>query len=357
MTSAPDARSHVERYDGLELASDPLDRADERDFVGIGPSSKNLARLTIRRPVQAALDLGTGSGIQALLTARHAQRVVAVDVSERALEFGSANARRNRIENVEWRLGEWLEPVRGERFDLVLVNPPYVISPESDRLYRDSGEPGDALVRRLLGQVPEVLTEGGFAQLLCNWAIGRDGDWRSPLDAAFSGRGCDGLILRFGVFEPAQYAESWNRELEGRDGTAFRALVDSWRAHYHELGIEAIAYGMVVLRRRAGRNWNRAFVVPAAPTEGAGEHLLRLFTGWDWVRERGGGSVRPAPGAKLVRRVSLEDGAERITLEVKPNVGFAARVEATVADALEQGKPLPPDERNRLVGLGLLAPA
>jgi SAM-dependent methyltransferase len=357
MTSAPDAQSRVESYDGLELASDPLDRVRERDFVGIGPGSRTLARLTIRRPVEAALDLGTGAGIQALLTARHARRVVGVDVSERALEFARANALRNGIKNVEWRLGSWFEPVRGKRFDLVLGNPPYVISPENNRIYRDSGEPGDALVRRLLGQLPDVLSEGGFAQLLCNWAVGLDGDWRSPVETAFAGRGCDGVILRFDVLDPAQYAESWNRDLEGRDGSAFRAVVDRWCTHYRELGIGSIAYGMVVLRQRTGRNWIRAFVVPAAPTEGAGEHLLRLFTGWDWVREGGGGADRPAPGAKLVRRVSLEDGSERITLEAKPNVGFAVRVDAAVADALLRGEPLSPEESKRLVGLGLLTPA
>lgn len=357
MTSAADTEARVDSYDGLELVSDPLDRAGERDFVGIGPSSHNLARLTIRLPVRAALDLGTGTGIQALLAARHAKRVVAVDVSERSLDFARPNAERNGIENVEWRLGSWLEPVRGEQFDLVVANPPYVISPESGLVYRDSGEPGDTLVRRLLGELPALLFEGGFAHLLCNWAVGPDGDWRSPLESAFAGRGCDGVLLRFALFEPAQYAESWNRELEGRDGVAFRAVVDRWCEHYRELGIKSMAYGMVVLRRRAGRNWTRAFVVPAAPTNHAGEHLLRLFTGWDWVRRGGRGSVRLVPGARLVRRVSLDDGHERITLEVKPNVGFAAPVGAEVADALQRGEPLSPDESRRLVGLGLLTPA
>lgn len=360
MASVPDAPAgehRVESYDGLELAFDPLERADERDFVGVGAASRTLARLTIRRPVGSALDLGTGTGIQALLAARHAERVVGVDVSERALEFARLNAGRNGIENVEWRLGSWFEPVRGEQFDLILANPPYVISPESDLTYRDSGEPGDALVRRLLGELPDMLSEGSFAQMLCNWVVGPDGDWRASLETAFAGRGCDAVILRSTVFEPVAYAESWNRWLEERDGRAFRALVERWCAHYRELGIEAIAFGMVVLRRRTGRNWIRALAVPAAPTEGAGEHLLRLFTGWDWVRRGGSGFVRPAPGARLVRRVSLEDRTERTTLEVRPNLGFAARVDSAVADALARGESLPPDESKRLVGLGLLTPA
>jgi SAM-dependent methyltransferase len=343
------AGTRLETYDGLELAADPIDRAEEPDFVAIGPASRTLARLTIRRPVRTALDLGTGTGLQALLTARHAERVVGIDVSRRALELASFNARQNRVENVEWRLGSWLEPVRGEQFDLIVANPPYVISPESELRYRDSGEPGDALIRRLLGELPEMLADGGFAQLLCNWAVGLDADWRTPLEAAFTGRGCDAVILRSKIFPPREYAELWNNGLDER--------VEAWCAYYRELGIEAIASGMVVLRRREGRNWIRAFAVPAPPTEAAGQHLLRLFTGWDWVRAGGAGPVRPVPGARIVRRVSLDDGSERITLEVTPNVGFAARVDSAVADALLRSEALPPREEKRLVGLGLLSPA
>ena len=341
------AADRVESHYGLELAGDPPERANERDFVCVGPASLTLARLTIRRPVGAALDLGTGNGFQALLAARHADHVVGVDISERALDFARLNARRNGVENAEWRQGSWLEPVRGEHFDLVVANPPYVISPDSRLLYRDSGEPGDALVRRLLGELPDSLAEGGFAQVLCNWAVGPDGEWRSSLEQAFAGRGCDALILRYAVFEPRHYAELWHRDGE---------VIDRWCEHYRELGIEAIATGVVVLRRRAGRNWIRAVVVPAAPTDDAGEHLLRLFTGQDWVRAGARGLARPPRGARLVSRVSLDDGAERMTLEVRPNVGFAAGVDPAVGAALRRSERLPASDVERLVGLGLLIP-
>ncbi|MGZ8740637.1 MAG: methyltransferase, partial [Gaiellaceae bacterium] len=147
-----------ETFEGLEIASDPAEREYEEDFVlGAGPASRLLARLTIRQHANAVLDLGTGSGVQALLASRHADRVVAVDVNSRALAIGELNARSNGIVNVEWRKGSWLEPVWGERFDLVVSNPPYVISPDSSYSYRDSGEHMDALVLRLLVEIPGVL--------------------------------------------------------------------------------------------------------------------------------------------------------------------------------------------------------
>jgi len=99
--------------------------------LGPGPASRTLAALTVRRPAALALDLGTGCGIQALLAARHSQRVVATDTNERALYCTELNALVNEMENVEVRHGSLFEPVIDEAFDLIASNPPFVVSPES----------------------------------------------------------------------------------------------------------------------------------------------------------------------------------------------------------------------------------
>ena len=66
--------------------------------------------------------------------------MTAVDVNPRALRYAALNARLNGLANVETREGSWLEPVADERFDLVVCNPPYVLSPDRDYLFRDGGE-------------------------------------------------------------------------------------------------------------------------------------------------------------------------------------------------------------------------
>jgi methylase of polypeptide subunit release factors len=348
MGSVPE-RHRRERYDGLELASDPSDRADERDFVvGVGPAGQTLAALTIRRPVASALDLGTGQGLQALRAARHAERVVAVDVNARALEYAAHNAELNGIENVEWRQGSWFEPVAEERFDLIVANPPYVISPESGLTYRDSGEPGDALVLRLLGELPAYLEEGGFGQLLCNF-VPRPGDWPGTIKDATAESGCDVVVLKYSDIPPDEYAEGWNQSLRSADHRAFDAAVERWVTHYREQGIDSIAFGMVILRRRSdGPSWFRAIHAPGGPTEGAGEHVERLFTGRDW--ELANPDVAPrlsyAADTRIVRRVALPDGEERARLEVYPNAGFAVPLRGS----------WPPEapEIRRLIGLGML---
>ncbi|HEX4976240.1 MAG TPA: methyltransferase, partial [Nocardioides sp.] len=123
--------------------------------LGISSASSTLAQLTVRDPVDRALDLGTGCGVQALHLAAHARTVVATDVNERALAITRLNAALNEVA-VEVRAGSLYEPVTGEAFDLIVTNPPFVVSPATgERLvYRDSGLPGDEMVRRVVTGAP-----------------------------------------------------------------------------------------------------------------------------------------------------------------------------------------------------------
>ena len=120
----------------LFVASDDFPGADAEkdppDFVAAyTPTSKLCDALTPRGPVERALDIGTGSGVQAMLSARHAREVVATDVNERALAFTELNAALNGFTNIDCRLGSLFEPVDGETFDVITSNAPFVVSPEN----------------------------------------------------------------------------------------------------------------------------------------------------------------------------------------------------------------------------------
>lgn len=123
-----------------DLDSALRDGAVRRDHVlGIGGASVSLARAVVRNPVERALDLGTGCGIQALHLDAHCADIVATDTNERALTLAAATARLN---GMSWdlRCGSLFEPVDGERFDLIVSNPPFVVGAGArDYIYRDSG--------------------------------------------------------------------------------------------------------------------------------------------------------------------------------------------------------------------------
>src|SRR5262249_46226461 len=159
--------------------------------------------LTIRDEVERSLDLGTGCGVQALHLARHSRTVVATDVNQRALRLARFNAELNQVSaQVDVRDGSFFEPVAGERFDLIATNPPFVISPATgERLvYRDSGLPGDRVVEDIVRAAPDHLTDGGWCQVLANWAIAEDVPWDERI-AGWVPDGTDAYVVQREVID------------------------------------------------------------------------------------------------------------------------------------------------------------
>jgi HemK-related putative methylase len=91
------------------------------------------------------LDMGTGSGICAIFAAQHARRVVAVDINPAAARCAAVNALMNRVDHkVDARHGDLFAPVAGERFDLILFNPPFLRGmprDDRDRAWRSNDVP------------------------------------------------------------------------------------------------------------------------------------------------------------------------------------------------------------------------
>jgi SAM-dependent methyltransferase len=268
-------------FEGFVFVSDwmPSDRSalPANAVTGINPATVLLAQVTIRRPVETALDIGTGAGAHALLAARHASRVVATDINPRALNVTAFNAALNGVINVECRHGDFYEPVNGETFDFISMNPPFVISPDTRYVYRDSDRPGDAVCAELLGRLPDYLREGGIGHLLGNWVCQPDGDWGDPLRSWLDGRGCDVLALLHEFDDPLTYAARWLRGEWLAHPDAYGSALDRWLSYYRACGIGAIASGGVIVRKRCGVNWFQGFSVGEEMHGFCGEQLHRLL--------------------------------------------------------------------------------
>ncbi len=247
--------------------------------LGIGGATLTLLELTVRDPVASALDIGTGCGIQALYLAEHADRVVATDVSERACALTRFNAALNGVD-IDVRRGSLFGPVAGERFDLVVSNPPFVITPDSVRAqgprgradegapdaagglleYRDGGMSRDSLVAAMLREAPAHLSEGGTFQMLANWEIPTDVDpdsgWWRRIDEWLDGLPVDAWVVQRDVLDPARYVEMWLRDSGGTLTSRERwerAYAD-WLADFRAAGVGAIGMGFVALRRCAAQS-------------------------------------------------------------------------------------------------------
>lgn len=126
-----------------------------------------------------ALDLGTGSGCIALSLAVEGRfrRVVATDISREALDLAAANVARVETRTpVELRAGFWFGPVQGERFDVIVSNPPYIATGELAGLERsvrefeprvalDGGDDGMRHIAVILREARAYLHDGGLVAL------------------------------------------------------------------------------------------------------------------------------------------------------------------------------------------------
>jgi methylase of polypeptide subunit release factors len=269
--------------------------------LGIGGASLTLAQITVRPRVARALDLGTGCGIQTFHLLSHAEHVTATDISPRALAFTRFNLLLNaavlRIdpaaleERVSLRLGSLLEPVAGERFDLVVSNPPFVITPRSaaetagDQFtYRDGGLAGDDIVSGLLAELPGVLAEGGTAQLLGNWEI-RDGRGWDERIRRWLPAGTDAWVIQREVQSPLQYAETWLRDAaENRDRAAYARRYADYLADFASRGVDAVGFGYIWLRAGdPGTATVRCEEITHDIEQPLGPHLAAAIMRADWL--------------------------------------------------------------------------
>jgi methylase of polypeptide subunit release factors len=235
-----------------------VERADL--VLGVGGASTTLAGLTVRPPVDSVLDLGTGSGVQALHASRHATRVTATDVNPRALRFARLTLALSGAREPDLRLGSLFEPVGAERYDLIVSNPPFVISPQGHEAagapparrltYRDGGMPGDDLCRTLVEQAADHLTDGGWCQLLANWQHTGGQDWRERV-TSWVPSGCDAWIVQREVQDVAQYAELWLRDAADHraDPAAYAARYDAWLEEFERREVNGIGFGWITVRR------------------------------------------------------------------------------------------------------------
>ena len=272
--------------------------------LGIGGAGLTLAGLTPRTRVRSALDLGCGCGIQTLYLLRHAEHVVATDISERALSFTAFNAALAGVcvtggpdagsggggGRLELLRGSLLEPVAGRRFDLIASNPPFVLTPPAVREaglplmeYRDAGGP---VLPELVAGLREHLEPGAAAVMLGNWEH-RDADsWREAV-ATWIPEGLDGWVIEREVQDPVEYATMWLRDgglTPERDAEGFDAALGAWIDDFEVRGVQGVGFGYLIVHRplRSRDPWRLLEEVTTSGRGVLGHHVAEVLE----VRER-----------------------------------------------------------------------
>lgn len=252
---AEDAHGSVRWWVASDLGELVTGQALAPDHVlGIGRAGLTLAALTPRKPVETALDLGVGCGIQTLYLLRHVRQVVATDISTRALEFTAFNVALAGVDSarVQLRQGNLLEPVAGQRFDLIVSNPPFVITLPSVRQaglplmeYRDAGGP---ILPALVRGLEDHLNPDGVAVMLGNWEHREGTSWRTSVNQ-WIGKSLDAWIIQREVQDPVEYAAMWLRDgglTPERSGVAFENALAAWQEDFDSRQVSGVGMGYLV---------------------------------------------------------------------------------------------------------------
>lgn len=310
------------------------------EVLPVGRASVIAGLLPPREPGARVLDLGCGQGVQMLLATQHAQRIVGTDISPRVLNFAAMNLSMNRPSRAlasdakgfsralqgdaawELRLGSVYEPVADLRggLDLIVSNPPFVITPDRARTAFAAEFEGDAIVERIVSGAADYLGEGGWCVTLGSWVHQNSGDWPERPKAWVKGKGVDVLVGNFKTYSPRDYAVHWLDEFgQGKDFTP--ETMENWTSYYERLNAGAITYGFIALRKRtAGAkqfsgpgNWEDAVDVSLSVNDGpAGDCLKRLFASRTLLHGLEPGSQRWSDTI-LGSRLKLSRTAELLT--------------------------------------------
>src|SRR5581483_903735 len=153
--------------------------------------------------------------------------------------------------------------------------PPYVISPDDQYVYRDSGAAPGALCGELVGAIPAHLAAGGYATVLASWPVGQP--WHA-VPSSWLRDGCRAWLLQARTEDPLVHARPWNQPLADLgDIAGFEAAVDRWLAYLAAQNVTRIGYGAVLMQQSSGP----AQVVRADEVRAGGgsasAHVQRVF--------------------------------------------------------------------------------
>ncbi len=269
-----------------------------------------MADFTIRCDSECTLDLGTGTGVQALLAAKHSKQVVATDINPRALEFARFNAALNGIDNIEFVEGDMFKAVEGRTFDLILSNPTFPVSPASSGLSGKKPIDGDESVKQFIEAAPSHLNEHGYAQIVCNWLQRNGESWTDRLSDSLKPAGYDAWVVRGQSSSPADYARRW---FSGYDDSDVEKLFGKWMTYCEKQNIASIDGGLITMRR-SGRqpNWLRIDAQVPRVFPDAGTQIARFF----WLQD----FLATVPGHALLNEVLYLSPSIELTQTSKPTI-------------------------------------
>ena len=333
--------------EGLWIAADvhtPLDMTNGFEPVlPVNQPALHLLNLAVRRSVRATLDVCSGSAVHALVAASFSDRVVATDLSPRAQMIAEFNTALNGRANLECLTGDMYSTVTGRSFDLILCNPPYSISPKAGFLYRDNPMDLDEFCRQLVRESANHLNEGGYCQIICEWVQVMGQTWQDRLKEWLEGTGCDVWVLQANLQLPHTYTLGRAREAGISDATRLQQWCEQWANYFRDQNVEAVLGGLIMMRRRQGRNWISMDQLNGQIHQPIGDAVLQGFSNRDFLSENASderllhATPRVSPAAILEQSSRWSKGewqASSVVVRIEEGVPSIIGIDENIRDIL-----------------------
>jgi len=280
----------INYLDGLFIVTDRFTSGHpDRVFPVSIDESIHLARKLEIHQDDVVLDLGTGSGIQALYAAKQARRVIATDINGKALQYAGFNAALNGLdEKIEFVSSDVFYSLGPDLFDLIVCNPPVIPAPPGSGffIHSDGGSLGLNVSEKILCRGPEYLKPDGRIQMLAT---------------CFSGD--NGKYVLFDLISGAHYKSSFEFHIDELYAPALEPLSGlterfshlpaywNWKAQIKGRGFQKLHYLYIEMRRSSAfrlehKLISRPFAVDAYNGSWEGR-LARLFLAYNKLTPSG----------------------------------------------------------------------
>lgn len=241
-------------FEGFFISADRAFRGQQRmppdrDYVagGADPTSVQFYEGIAKTPCRTLLEMGTGSGVGALLASRFADRVWAVDINSRSVAYAKRNCELNGVKNVTVLHSDLYCALGDLRLERIVANLPFVPSNETTAVFAAGGEDGERILAGFLAGCAERLEPGGKVYGL---VMGSDRE-SDPFEARirrYLGRGddeCDVALFTRKTMTPMDFAFDQVLLKSSDSATLYR-----WIRLFEQYRIQQMVLGALILQRR-----------------------------------------------------------------------------------------------------------
>ncbi|MBS1825251.1 MAG: methyltransferase [Acidobacteria bacterium] len=280
-------------YEGFYVCSDRAFRGLERmppdlEYVagGADPTSVQFYEGMSRRPCRTLLEMGTGSGVGALLASRFADQVWALDINARSVAYARRNCELNNVENVTVLESNLFAAVDGMRFERIVGNLPFVPSTKTTAVFAAGGEDGEQILARFLEGCVERLEPGGSVNALVMGSDREDDAFETRLRRYLGAEAeeCDVALFARKTMTPMDFAFDQMLLKSGDTSGLYR-----WIELFQRFRMEQMVLGTLLIQRRKEKR--SVFTLRHTLAVGAGIADLERVMDWQ-TRCMSGESIR-----------------------------------------------------------------